>query len=287
MAIGSRFPTLTAEEATELIPHGAMVGSGFTPAGAPGGAQSPRQAGAALHAAGTPFQNPGAQRGFDPGVACDDELRPGRGDQVAGPLHDLRSAAETRQHWPARLRGHAPLTRPPDGHGGIPGPGGLRGHRGYRHHRGWPGLLDDRDRQLAHVSVQGRRRSSSSSMPITRRGSADWPMSIVCRHLRIVIHSKSTIRSIGSAAITEVDPTRYVGVVHTNEPDGGRVFAPPAPSVAGSPATSRSSCSTRWPRGESPPSSCRCKVVWAASAPQSGISPPTRAFRSSRFIRKT
>ena len=75
MAMGNYFPTLTAEEAAELIPHGAMVGvSGFTPAGCPeGGAQGPRQAARALHAAGKPFQIR-VLSGASTGAACDDEL---------------------------------------------------------------------------------------------------------------------------------------------------------------------------------------------------------------------
>jgi acyl-CoA hydrolase len=57
MAAGSPFPALTAEEAAELIPHGATVAfSGFTPAGA--AKEVPRAlAGRArrLHQAGQPF----------------------------------------------------------------------------------------------------------------------------------------------------------------------------------------------------------------------------------------
>src|SRR5262245_65287141 len=58
MSAGNPFPTLTAEEAAELIPHGATVAfSGFTPAG---GAKEVPMALAArarrLHDAGQPFQ---------------------------------------------------------------------------------------------------------------------------------------------------------------------------------------------------------------------------------------
>ena len=58
MAPGSQFPTLTAEEAAELIPHGAMVGvSGFTPAGAPKAVpRALAKRARSLHEAGKPLQ---------------------------------------------------------------------------------------------------------------------------------------------------------------------------------------------------------------------------------------
>ncbi len=75
MAMGHSFPTLTAEEAAELIPHGAMVGvSGFTPAGAPKAvprALARRARG--LHESGEPFQIR-VLSGASTGGACDDEL---------------------------------------------------------------------------------------------------------------------------------------------------------------------------------------------------------------------
>ncbi len=71
----NHFPTLTAEEAADLIPHGAMVGvSGFTPAGAPKAVpRALAKRARALHAAGKPFQVR-VLSGASTGVACDDEL---------------------------------------------------------------------------------------------------------------------------------------------------------------------------------------------------------------------
>jgi acyl-CoA hydrolase len=69
------FPTLTADEAASLIPHGAMVGvGGFTPAGAPKAvprtlARRARE----LYDAGTPFQVRLLSRAST-GTACEDEL---------------------------------------------------------------------------------------------------------------------------------------------------------------------------------------------------------------------
>ena len=75
MATGHTFPTLSAEEAAELIPHGAMVGvSGFTPAGSPKAvprALARRARG--LHESGEPFQIR-VLSGASTGGACDDEL---------------------------------------------------------------------------------------------------------------------------------------------------------------------------------------------------------------------
>src|SRR4029077_76423 len=75
MAMGHSFTNLSAEEAAELIPDGAMVGvSGFTPAGAPKAvprALAVRARG--LHESGEPFQVR-VLSGASTGAACDDEL---------------------------------------------------------------------------------------------------------------------------------------------------------------------------------------------------------------------
>src|SRR4051795_13298555 len=69
------YPTLTPEEAAELIPHGAMVGvSGFTPAGAPKAVpRALARRARACHEAGEPFQIR-ILSGASTGAACDDEL---------------------------------------------------------------------------------------------------------------------------------------------------------------------------------------------------------------------
>ena len=75
MAPGSQFPTLTAEEAAELIPHGAMVGvSGFTPAGAPKAVpRALAKRARHLHETGQPLQIR-LLSGASTGAACDDAL---------------------------------------------------------------------------------------------------------------------------------------------------------------------------------------------------------------------
>ena len=73
--MGSPYPTLTAEEAADLIPHGAMVGvSGFTPAGSPKAVpRALARRARALHEAGEPFQIR-LLSGASTGAACDDAL---------------------------------------------------------------------------------------------------------------------------------------------------------------------------------------------------------------------
>ncbi len=91
MSTAQPFPTLTAEEAAELIPHGAMVAvGGFTPAGSPKAVPRALAARArALHAAGTPFQIR-LLSGASTGAACDDAL--GEAEAVAWRAPYLTSA---------------------------------------------------------------------------------------------------------------------------------------------------------------------------------------------------
>ncbi|WP_165067033.1 succinate CoA transferase [Paludisphaera rhizosphaerae] len=73
--MGRAFPTLTAEDAAELIPHGSLVGvSGFTPAGSPKVVPAALAARAKkLHAEGQPFQVR-LLSGASTGPMCDDAL---------------------------------------------------------------------------------------------------------------------------------------------------------------------------------------------------------------------
>lgn len=75
MAHHNVFPTLTAQEAASLVPHGAMVGvSGFTPAGSPKAVpRALAERARALHQAGQPFQVR-LLSGASTGSACDDAL---------------------------------------------------------------------------------------------------------------------------------------------------------------------------------------------------------------------
>ena len=94
MPANNTYATLTAEEAASLIPNGAMVAvSGFTPAGAPKAVPRAlaKRAGE-LHERGQAFQIR-LLSGASTGVACDDELAPGRGRKLACPVHELRAVA--------------------------------------------------------------------------------------------------------------------------------------------------------------------------------------------------
>jgi acetyl-CoA hydrolase len=75
MATGTVYPTLTAEEAASLIPDGAMLGvGGFTPAGAPKAVpRALAKRARALHEEGRPFRVR-LLSGASTGEACDDEL---------------------------------------------------------------------------------------------------------------------------------------------------------------------------------------------------------------------
>src|SRR3954453_16314987 len=95
------YRTLTAEEAAELIPDGAMVGvGGFTPAGSPKAVpRALARRARALHQAGTPFQIR-LLSGASTGEACDDEL--GRAEAIcwrapyltSAPLRQLANAGK-------------------------------------------------------------------------------------------------------------------------------------------------------------------------------------------------
>ncbi len=95
MASGDGFPTLTAEEAAELIPHAAMVAfSGFTAAGAAKAVPKALAARARkLHAGGQPFQISvltGASTGasLDDALAEADAIRWRAPYQSSGPLRE-------------------------------------------------------------------------------------------------------------------------------------------------------------------------------------------------------
>src|SRR5215468_181569 len=75
MATNKIYPSLTADEAAALIPHGAMVAvGGFTPAGAPKAVpRALARRAHELHKTGRPFQIK-LLSGASTGAACDDEL---------------------------------------------------------------------------------------------------------------------------------------------------------------------------------------------------------------------
>src|SRR5438270_13967201 len=96
MAMVAPFPTMTADEAAALVPHGAMVGvGGFTPAGSPKAVPRALALRArALHQAGTPFQIR-LLSGASTGPACDDAL--GDAEAVSWRAPYITSAPLRRQ----------------------------------------------------------------------------------------------------------------------------------------------------------------------------------------------
>lgn len=222
------FPTLTADEAAALIPHGAMVGvGGFTPAGSP--KAMPRalaQRAKAIHEAGHPFQIR-LLSGASTGEACDDEL--GEAEAVS---------------WRAPYLTSAPLRQQAN-----------------------TGRLDFIDMHLSHVSqmvlggflgridvaiIEATEITPDGKVYLTTGiGNAPTFLQVAerviielnayhSRRLRemtdifilpppphrkpIPIHD--ALDKIGNPYAV-VDPAKVVGVVHTDESDGGREFSPP------------------------------------------------------------
>ena len=110
MPMRQNLSRMTAEEAESLIFNGGDGGRGRP--------RTRRRArpcrglsrlGRVLHRAGTAIGHR-LLEGASTGTACDDESGPGRGRELAGPLHDLGTDARTGQRREARIRGHAPLS---------------------------------------------------------------------------------------------------------------------------------------------------------------------------------
>ncbi|MGA7496149.1 MAG: succinate CoA transferase [Isosphaeraceae bacterium] len=228
MPIGKTFTTLTAEEAASLIPNGAMVAvGGFTPAGTPKAV--PRAlAGRAreLHQAGEAFQVK-LLSGASTGAACDDEL--GRAEAVS---------------WRAPYITSAPMRELAN-----------------------TGKLDFVDMHLSHVAqavMEGFLGSIDFAVveatEITRDGRVylttgigNAPTFLQCAEKVIIelnAYHSPRLREMADILVlpppphrssipihdpldrigrryAEVDPTKVIGVVHTDEPDGGRRFAAP------------------------------------------------------------
>jgi succinate CoA transferase len=228
MAMGNFFPTLTPEEAAELIPHGAMVGvSGFTPAGSPKAVPRALAARAkALHEAGKPFQIR-LLSGASTGAACDDEL----------------GLAEALS-WRAPYMTSAPLRK-------LANTGRLDfvdmhlSHVAQMVMEGFLGKVDYAIIEATDVTHDGRVylttgignsptflqkaekviiELNSYHLPRLRELADIIVLPPPPRRLPILIHDP--LDRIGRR-FAEVDPEKVAGIVYTHEPDGGRGFTPP------------------------------------------------------------
>ena len=228
MAMGHSFPTLTAEEAAELIPHGALVGvSGFTPAGAPKAvprALARRARG--LHEAGTPFQIR-VLSGASTGAACDDEL---------GLAEALSWRAPYMTSGPLRKLANTGRLDFVDMH---------LSHVSQMIMEGFLGRMDFAIVEATDITPDGR--------VYLTTGIGNSP-SFLQKADRVIIelnaYHSPRIRELADIIVlpppphrhaiqihdpmdrigrryAEVDPAKVVGVVHTNESDGGRSFAAP------------------------------------------------------------
>lgn len=222
------YPRLTAEEAAFLIPNGAMVAvSGFTPAGSPKAvpralANRARE----LHERGEPFQIK-LLSGASTGVACDDELA--RAEAVS---------------WRAPYMTSVPLRQLAN-----------------------TGKIDFVDMHLSHVSqtvmegflgpinfaiIEATEITRDGRVYLTT-GIGNAPTFLQCAEKVIIelnAYHSPRLRELADIlvlpppphrdpiaihdpldrigrAYAEVDPSKVIGVVHTDEPDGGRAFAAP------------------------------------------------------------
>ncbi len=225
--MGNAFPTLTADEAAELIPHGAMVGvSGFTPAGSPKAVPTALARRAkALHESGQDFQVR-MLSGASTGSACDDALA--EADAIS---------------WRAPYLTSSPLRKQAN-----------------------TGKVDFIDMHLSHVAqvvasgVLGRMDVAVIEATEIRRegrvylttGIGNSPTFLQYAD-RVIIELNSyhspRIREMADIVVlpsppnrdpirihdpldrigrryAEVDPKKILGVVHTHEADGGRGFTP-------------------------------------------------------------
>ena len=226
--MGTPYPTLTAEAAAALVPHGAMVGvSGFTPAGSPKAVpRALARRARALHEVGEAFQIR-LLSGASTGKACDDEL--GHAEAVS---------------WRAPYLTSAPMRQQAN-----------------------MGRLDFVDMHLSHVSqvilegFLGRVDFAIvEATEITRDGRVYLTTGIgnaptfLQKADRVIIERNAyhspRLREMADILVLPppprrnpipiwdpldrigrryavVDPAKVVGIVHTDEVDGGRGFTPP------------------------------------------------------------
>ena len=226
MANRNAYPTLSAEEAASLIPNGAMVAvGGFTPAGAPKAvpralAQRARQ----LHQADKPYQVK-LLSGASTGAACDDELA--RAEAVSWRAPYMTST-------PMRELANAGKLEYIDMH---------LSHVAQIVMEGFLGQIDCAVVEATEITPDGK--------VYLTTGIGNAPTFLQCAKKVIIevneYHSPR-LREIADILVlptpphrsptpihdpldrigrtyAEVDPSKVVGVVYTNEPDGGRAFA--------------------------------------------------------------
>ena len=228
MAKDKNYPILTAEEAASLIPNGAMVAvGGFTPAGAPKSVPSALARRAKqLHQEGKPFQIK-LLSGASTGAACDDELA--RAEAV---------------RWRAPYMTSAPMRE-------LANKGKLEfidmhlSHVAQTVMEGFLGPID-------FVIVEATEITNDGKVYLTT-GIGNAPAFLQCAEKVIIevnayhsprlremadivvlpkpphrqpIRINHALDRIGNA-YAKVDPSKVVGIVHNNAPDGGRAFAAP------------------------------------------------------------
>lgn len=225
--MGQPFPKLTAEEAAELIPHGSMLAvGGFTPAGSPKAVpRALARRAQALHEAGVPFQVR-VISGASTGEACDDAL--GVAEAVSWRAPYLTSK-------PLRDQANSGRLDFVDMH---------LSHVGQMVMQGFLGTIDVAVVEATEITPDGKvflttgignaptflkvaekviiERNAHHSPRL--REMADILVLPTPPHRRpIPIHDP--LDKIG-VPYASVDPAKVIGIVDTDEGDGGRAFAP-------------------------------------------------------------
>jgi propionyl-CoA:succinyl-CoA transferase len=228
MTSANTYTTLSADEAAALIPDGAMVAvGGFTPAGAPKAVpRAVARRARELHTTGTAFQVK-LLSGASTGAACDDELA--RAEAVS---------------WRAPYMSSAPMRA-------LANTGKLEfvdmhlSHVAQSVMEGFLGPIDFAIVEATEITHDGR--------VYLTTGIGNAPTFLHCAKKVIVelnaYHSprlreladvlvlppppnrnplaiRDPLDRIGRA-YADVDSSRVIGIVHTNEPDGGRAFTDP------------------------------------------------------------
>jgi succinate CoA transferase len=228
MTTDKAYTALTADEAAALIPNGAMVAvGGFTPAGAPKAVPRALARRAwQLHQAGIPFQVK-LLSGASTGAACDDELA--RAEAVSWRAPYMTSA-------PMRALANTGKVEFVDMH---------LSHVAQTVMEGFLGSIDFAIIEATEITHDGR--------VYLTTGIGNAPTFLHCAKKVIIelnAYHSARLRELADIlvlpppphrdplpirdpldrigrAYAEVDPSRVIGVVHTEEPDGGRAFAHP------------------------------------------------------------
>lgn len=225
--MGHSPPVLTAEEAAELIPHDALVGvSGFTPAGSPKAVPRALAARArAMREAGRPFQIR-LLSGASTGAACDDEL--GLAEAIS---------------WRAPYMTSGPLRK-------LANSGKLDfvdmhlSHVSQMIVEGFLGRVDFAIVEATEITHDGRvyLTTGIGNAPTFLQKAEKVIIELNAYHsprireladiivlppppYRHPLQIQDPLDRIGRR-FAEVDVSKVVGIVHTDEPDGGRGFSP-------------------------------------------------------------